>query len=147
MREKVKKTMSINGKWYSFKGSELILTEEGSELKGTFDSVQDPNGARPLHRSVDPDPSLPNRTLSFSVAWIKGDASSGPVSVTSYTGQYHGGGGTSFKEFIDVVFLLANETSPAKEYASVFVGHDRFTRDKPPAHQIEDAVRTMPHLR
>jgi hypothetical protein len=123
--------MAVSGTWYSAVGSRLELKEKGSELHGTFDSTESSTGKPfPLHGSVDPDTSLKNRALSFSVAWI--DKSTPPTSknrsVTSYTGQYHNDKGV---ETIQVVFLLANETTPAKAYASVFVGSDIFTRTKP----------------
>src|ERR1700704_5787615 len=106
--------MAVTGTWFSPVGSRLELKENGSELTGTFDSTENPGGGGfPVHGSVDPDVHLPNRALSFSVAWIDGTTKPEYRSVTSYTGQYHKDGGV---ETIDVVFLLANETTPAKQY-------------------------------
>jgi hypothetical protein len=123
--------MAVTGTWYSAVGSRLQLKEKGSELYGTFDSTESATGKSfSLHGSVDPNTSLKNRALSFSVSWI--DKSTPPKSkhrsVTSYTGQYHNDKGV---ETIQVVFLLVNGTAPANAYASVFVGSDIFTRTKP----------------
>jgi hypothetical protein len=127
--------MPINGIWYSSIGSELKLEEHGSELKGSFDSVQQPGKAFELHGSVYPNEERPNRSLSFSVAWPEDPASAKYRSVSSYTGQYHHVDGVG--EFIDVVFLLVDETMPSRSFASVFVGHDRFMREKPGPARID----------
>jgi hypothetical protein len=119
-------------------GSKLELHENGSELTGHFDSTENQGGGSfPLHGSIDPDVSQANRALSFSVAWNKDSQPSEFRSVTSYTGQYHKDG-----EFIDVVFLLANETTPEKSYASVFVGSDSFTKTAPTPEEASRAKKT-----
>lgn len=131
--------MAISGKWYSPVGSLLELEEHGAELKGKFNSTENQGGgAFDVHGSIDPDGSLPNRALSFSVAWIKGSAPVEYRSVTSYTGQYHNEDG---EEVIDVVFLLVNETTPAKSYASVFVASDVFTRNPPSDEEVKHAAK------
>jgi hypothetical protein len=124
----------ISGLWYSGVGSKLEITVTNSELRGYFHSTEGPNGKFPLVGSVDPDSSLPNRALSFSVSWITADTPNEYRSVTSYTGQYHRSGGD---EVIKTIFLLADETAPTKQYASIFVGYDNFARTEPTKDQID----------
>ena len=127
--------------WYSKTGSVLNLYVNGSELTGYFYSLQvQPEEWYPLHGSVDPDQSLPNRALSFSVSWITDGTPSEFRSVTSYTGQYHSLPNGS--EVINTIFLLQDETSPQKQYASTMVGYDNFVRVAPTLAEIEDEVRT-----
>src|SRR4029079_8090568 len=131
--------MTVSGTWYSPVGSRLELEEKGSELTGSFDSTENPGGgAFAVHGSIDPDHTPANRALSFSVAWIDGSTPPEFRSVTSYTGQYHDDDDV---ETIDVVFLLANETTPAKAYASVFVGSDIFPRKRATDDEMGGAVR------
>ena len=122
----------LSGIWYSGVGSKLELAVKGSELSGFFHSKEAPGGKFPLCGSVDPDPNLPNRALSFSVAWITPETPKDRRSVTSYTGQYH-----RSHEVIRTIFLLADETSPAKQYVSTSVGYDNFSRTQPSAGQLE----------
>jgi hypothetical protein len=122
----------IYGTWYSGVGSKLELEVNGSELRGFFHSTEGPDGKYPLVGSIDPDPSLPNRALSFSVSWITPKTPRERRSVTSYTGQFH-----RSHEIIKTIFLLADETSPSKQYVSTFVGYDNFVRVQPAAAQVE----------
>jgi|HubBroStandDraft_1064217.scaffolds.fasta_scaffold43824_2 hypothetical protein len=124
----------LSGVWYSGVGSKLELTVSNSELRGYFRSTEAPARKFPLVGSVDPDPSLPNRALSFSVSWINADTPNEYRSVTSYTGQFHR---TDEEDFINTIFLLADETSPTKQYASVFVGYDNFSKTEPSKDQVE----------
>jgi hypothetical protein len=120
----------INGFWYGKSGSKLNLEVYGSEIKGTYETPRCKGGTCKIHGSIDPDSKQSNRALSFSVSWFdeKGNPIGGNYrSVTSYTGQYHKFDNT---EIIEVTFLLVNETSYTKEYASTFVHHDTLTRNK-----------------
>jgi Avidin family len=130
----------LSGIWYSAVGSKLELAVNGSELRGFFHSTEGPGGKFPVVGSVDPDPNLPNRALSFSVSWITPDTKKSYRSVTSYTGQYHRWEDES--ETISTIFLLADETSPEKQYASTFVGYDNFGRNEPSAEDIARELRT-----
>jgi hypothetical protein len=114
----------LNGTWYSGAGSRLELRVEESGLRGTFYRAED-GSARPLVGSVDPDASQPHRALGFSICWIADDESSPYRSVTSYTGQFH-----ADRNEIATIFLLVDETSSQKQYASTFVGYDNFTRER-----------------
>jgi Avidin family len=133
----------LSGVWYSGVGSKLEVEVEGTKLIGFFSSTEEGKDRFPLHGSVDPDPRLVNRALSFSVAWISSDTSPEYRSVTSYTGQYHS---TPQGEIINTIFLLADETSPKKQYASTFVGYDNFRRSKPSEAEIktESSIRRHP---
>jgi hypothetical protein len=126
----------LSGVWYSGVGSQLKLEVSGSKLKGFFHSTEGPKGKYALVGSVDPDPSLPNRALSFSVSWIRADTDNDQRSVTSYTGQYHRYESDD-EEAINTIFLLADETSPRKQFASTFVGYDNFARERPSAKEID----------
>jgi Avidin family len=126
----------ISGDWYSGVGSKLELVVTGSEIHGLFHSTEGPVGKFPVVGSVDPDPTLANRALSFSISWITPETPKEYRSVTSYTGQYHQSD-ASGDEVIRTIFLLADETSPAKQYASIFIGYDNFSKTRPSASQIE----------
>jgi Avidin family len=128
----------LSGIWYSGVGSKLELEVKGSELRGFFHSTEAPGGKFPVVGSVDPDPRLPNRALSFSVSWITPDTAKGYRSVTSYTGQYHRWDDED--ETINTIFLMADETRPNKQYASTFVGYDNFGRNEP---SLEDVKREL----
>src|ERR1700722_16997635 len=95
----------LSGVWFSEVGSKLELRVTGSEIRGFFHSTEGPSGKFKLHGSVDSDPSLPNRALSFSVSWINEDTPNEYRSVSSYTGQYHRAGGD---DVINTIFLLAD---------------------------------------
>jgi len=125
----------LSGVWYSGVGSKLELRVNGSRLEGFFHSTEGPGGKYELVGSVDPDANLPNRALSFSVSWIASDTPNEHRSVTSYTGQYHRYDQDG-DEVINTVFLLADETSPKKQYSSTFVGYDNFERTRASEEQI-----------
>ncbi|HXO00238.1 MAG TPA: avidin/streptavidin family protein [Candidatus Acidoferrales bacterium] len=131
----------LDGVWYSGVGSKLELSVKGSELSGYFHSKEGPGGKYRLIGSIDPDPDRDNRALSFSVSWITPDTPKDRRSVTSYTGQYH-----RSHEVIRTIFLLADETSPTKQYVSTFVGYDNFSRMEPAA-DLADKERKLgtPH--
>ena len=134
--------MPLSGTWYSAVGSRLELSENGDELNGYFESVENPGGGKfKLRGSVDPNVKLQNRALSFSVAWMADAVPDEFRSVTSYTGQYHRL--PDGREVIKTIFLMADETTPARQYSSVSVGHDTFTREKPSVDEIamETATR------
>ncbi|AXT60366.1 hypothetical protein D1816_08380 [Aquimarina sp. AD10] len=114
----------IYGHWESEAGSKLFLASQGSILHGSFTR----EGGRPrrLLGTIDNHQPIKDKglALSFSVYW---PSNNDPEyrSVTSYTGQFH-----PTENKITTIFLLANETIPSKDYASVFVGNDVFTRIK-----------------
>ena len=116
----------LNGTWYSSVGSKLELEVNGSELKGNFESTQDP-GSAPVFGSVanvDPNPNfLP---VAFSAAWPAGN-DYGP-SVTSYTGQYTNENG---QEQIQVIFLLADQVESTVLWKSTSIASDVFKRTYP----------------
>ncbi len=130
----------LSGVWYTGVGSKLELKVNGSKLEGYFHSTEGPGGKYDVVGSVDPDPTLPNRALSFSVSWISLDTPNEYRSVTSYTGQYHRHDSDG-DEVINTIFLLADETTAKKQYASTFVGYDNFVRTRPSAEQIEKERR------
>jgi len=118
----------LNGTWYSTVGSELDLEVNGSELKGKFNSTQDPSGPVPVvgsvATSVDPNPTfLP---VAFSAAWPAGK-DYGP-SVTSYTGQYTN---ENDQEQIEVIFLLANQVESTVLWKSTSIASEIFKRTHP----------------
>ena len=123
--------------WYSKVGSKLELVVRGSKLEGYFHSTEGPAGKFEVFGSVDPDASLPDRALSFSVCWIRSDSSNKYRSVSSYTGQYHRF--DDGEEVINTVFLLVDETG--KQFASTFVGYDNFDTTEPSPEQIKKARR------
>ena len=124
----------LAGTWYSGIGSQLDLQVNGSQVSGTF-TRKGTQGK--VIGSVDPDPTRPNRALSFSVAWVQDvTPPQNFVSVTSYTGQYHKGEKPR-PDVINAVFLLVDETSAQRQFASTFVGYDNFFRQKPTPEQIE----------
>ena len=119
----------LSGEWYSGVGSRLVLAVNGSTLTGHFQSTDNPGApAQPVYGSVNPDTSLPNRALSFSVYWPK--SSNFAAAVTSYTGQYQAKGGPSDTPQITSIFLLSTETEPKDNYKAVNVGFDIFERRK-----------------
>jgi hypothetical protein len=130
----------LAGVWYSGVGSRLELHVHGARLTGFFASTEDEGERFPLHGSVDPDPHQSNRALSFSIAWITPDESDAFRSVTSYTGQYHR---SADGEAIETIFLMADQTPPEKQYASVFVGYDNFHRESPSAEEVKRARHTI----
>jgi hypothetical protein len=130
----------LSGVWYSGVGSKLELGVDGSKLVGFFHSTESPGGKYELVGSIDPDPNLPNRALSFSVSWITSDTPNEFRSVTSYTGQYHRYDRDG-DEAINTIFLLADETGPKKQYASTYIGYDNFGRTEPSAEQVEKERR------
>lgn len=130
----------LSGVWYSGVGSKLELKVNGSRLEGFFHSTEASGGKYELVGSVDPDPNLPNRALSFSVCWIESDTPNEYRSVSSYTGQYHRYDSDD-DEVINTIFLLADETGPKKQFASTFVGYDNFGRTQPSPDQIKKARR------
>ena len=129
----------ISGIWYSKIGSTLNLIVTGSELTGWFSRASNPSDTYVLHGSVDPDQSLSNRALSFSVSWIKEGTSSEYRSVTSYTGQYHRL--PDSREVINTIFLLQDESTPQRQYASTMVHYDNFSRDEPTMAEIEEELK------
>jgi len=118
----------LAGKWYSGIGSTLELEVEGSLLRGSFESVEySPSKKFPLVGVVDADEGRPNRSLAFVISWIDDD----PLRKkyrrsSSYTGQFH-----SDDDVNRVTSLIVNETAEKKQYASILVSHDVFTRDVP----------------
>jgi len=118
----------LNGTWYSKVGSKLDLEVNGSELKGKFDSTQDPSGYVPVFGSVaSVDPNYSNfLPVAFSAAWPAGK-DYGP-SVTSYTGQYTNENG---QEQIEVIFLLANQVESTVLWKSTSIASDIFKRTHP----------------
>lgn len=124
----------LAGTWYSTAGSKLELKIQGSELMGSFTSTENPGPAFDVRGSVDPDPNIPDRALSFSVCWIDEKTKSKYRSVSSYTGQYHH---TDSEDIIETIFLLVDETSINKQFVSTFVGYDNFYRDQPDQGKVK----------
>ena len=118
----------LNGTWYSSVGSKLELEVNGSELKGKFDSTQDPSGYVPVVGSVaSAGPNSRNfLPVAFSAAWPAGN-DYGP-SVTSYTGQYTNENG---EERIEVIFLVANQVESTVLWKSTSIASDLFKRTQP----------------
>ncbi|HWO20564.1 MAG TPA: avidin/streptavidin family protein [Kofleriaceae bacterium] len=120
---------SLSGIWYSSAGSRLELEEQGSVLSGKFDSAQSPEGFVAIHGSVDPDPTLSHRALSFSASWAAAGTPAGQRSVTSYSGQYRVSSDGS--EEIEVIFLLVDDTKSSALWKSTHISTDVFKRTSP----------------
>jgi len=126
---------NLNGVWISRVGSTLILTEEPvGVLNGTMDSTQDLSGPEPLHGSSSRDPQSDNRGLSFSISWPAGKSSPDkeqfPSSVTAYAGKYQKRSDGS--EEIEVIFLIADGSTPGPLWQSVGISSDVFKRKAKP---------------
>ncbi|MGE5342674.1 MAG: avidin/streptavidin family protein [Candidatus Omnitrophota bacterium] len=131
----------LDGIWYSSVGSVLKLEINGKTIGGVFSSKQNPDGGYySVNGSIDPDTTLANRALSFSVAWFnEKNPNPGYRSVTSYTGQYHQ---TAHGECINTTFLMVDETSPANEYASTYIGFDNFCKKEYTEEEIRRELLT-----
>jgi Avidin family len=120
---------SISGTWYSSAGSKLILEETGRAVTGEFHSTQGDGGFLPVFGSIDPDPAMSHRALSFSVSWADDETKAGMRSVTSYSGQYR-----TYEdgaEEIEVIFLLVDDTKSKALWKAAHISAERFTRTSP----------------
>lgn len=123
--------MSIAGAWHNELGSKMLLTPDGSSLRGIYETeVGDAKGIYNLlggiFSSDTQDPKV--QAVGFVVAWVNEHKTSN--SVTSWSGQYH-----VDEDKIFTQWLLTMGTSSGNEWESTLIYHDVFTRIPPTAEQ------------
>jgi Avidin family len=119
--------MSIEGVWYNELNSMMELKVKGSSISGRYNTkVGDAEGWYELVGWVGG--KRPNQsTLGFVVLWENDKRSTD--SVTVWTGEWFIDP-DSGHERIEMMWLLAKETTPADEWTSTKIGKDIFSRNQ-----------------
>lgn len=132
--------MTIGGDWYNEVGSHMRITVDPTGgIRGSYASAKGhATGTYPLVGRYDT-AALPDHgtTVGWTVAWHNASTDAG--SVTSWSGQYYGDGGSDSSsggsdedgERICVTWLLTASANAANTWEATAVGQDVFTRTAP----------------
>jgi Avidin family len=120
--------MGLSGKWYNDLKSELELNV-GSDglLSGTYETKVSSDGCAIGKYSVAGRTDVPfkGETLGFAVAWHNDDSDC--EATTTWVGHYRAGG-DGVEESLTTFWLMAEKSEPGKEWESIKLGRDVFTR-------------------
>lgn len=133
--------MSLKGHWYNELGSELVLTIDGNDVRGTFRTTV--GDAPDVYRVVgltDEAPSSDTQVVAFSVVWDnlrQWDLHS----VTTWSGQYQRVAGD---EVLATFWARTMETEPNSDAQPTRVGKDLFRRTKPTSEEVARRLQMGP---
>jgi hypothetical protein len=134
--------MQLAGTWYNELKSSMTLVVAGNVLSGTYHNAAGPAaGDYDLYGIVDPDATVPNRTIAWVVQWTRKADAKNFNSVTAWSGQLQLLG-TKKIPTITTEWLLTAATDPADDWASTHVGQDVFTQTPPSATSVKLKIKS-----